>query len=78
MNEKNKEFEIFLSINYNKINALKDQAKSKGYKTFGEIKKYIGNYYKNMGIIFEPSILILCCNNYKEYKKLYSGSKNVV
>lgn len=67
-----KEFNIWLSINWDLIKEKQKEAKSKGLKTYGEVKDFIYRYFKNLGTTFEPSILILSCNSYKQYKELSS------
>jgi len=62
------DFNIFLMANFEKIKELQKEAITYKLKTFGEVKTYISNYYKKIGITFEPSILILSCDNFEEYR----------
>ena len=67
------EFNIWLGINFDYVKEIQAKAKSSGYKTFGEIKNYIKNHFKNLGTLFEPSFLILSCDSFEEYRKLIEG-----
>lgn len=73
-NKKNKKGKIkmgFQEADFKQMLKIKKVGKNKGLKTFGELKKYINKEFKKRyGIEFIPSILMLCCNDYKEYKRL--------
>jgi len=60
----------WLKTNWNYIKEIQERAKTDGCITFGEIKNYIKRHFRNLGTTFEPSILILCCDDYKDYKNL--------